>query len=122
MRWQPIETAPRDAYILVWDVDSGVNVSYFGQGVTAESDEWKDGWRTEFTDQRDSPMILSGPVTHWMPLPEPPAMVSTGCGKRLAPGRHWAFCGETDMGQSLPALCTECGGTFVLAEPPKELT
>lgn len=34
-----------------------------------------------------------------------------GCGARLAPGQHWAFCGETDMG-SLPALCTECGGEY----------
>lgn len=32
-----------------------------------------------------------------------------GCRAKLAPGQHWAFCGETDMG-SLPALCTECGG------------
>lgn len=36
----------------------------------------------------------------------------TGCGARLAPGQHWAFCGETDMGQTAPALCTNCGGPF----------
>lgn len=35
-----------------------------------------------------------------------------GCGARLAPGQHWAFCGETDMGQTEPALCTACGGEF----------
>lgn len=38
-----------------------------------------------------------------------------GCKKRLAPGQHWAFCGETDMGQTAPALCTECGGEYRLA-------
>lgn len=38
-----------------------------------------------------------------------------GCKKRLAPGQHWAFCGETDMGQTAPALCTECGGEYKLA-------
>lgn len=40
----------------------------------------------------------------------------TGCHSRLAPGQHWAFCGETDMGDSEPALCTECGGEFKRAE------
>ena len=33
-----------------------------------------------------------------------------GCRRRLAPGQWWNFCGETDMGQTLPALCTDCGG------------
>lgn len=37
-----------------------------------------------------------------------------GCRKRLALGQWWAFCGETDMGQTAPALCTECGGEFKL--------
>jgi hypothetical protein len=35
-----------------------------------------------------------------------------GCRARLAPGQHWGYCGETDMGQTLPALCTQCGGEF----------
>lgn len=34
------------------------------------------------------------------------------CGHTLAKGQWWNFCGETDMGQTLPALCTECGGEF----------
>lgn len=38
------------------------------------------------------------------------------CEKRLAPGQYWGFCGETDMGQTEPALCTECGGEYKLAE------
>ena len=37
-----------------------------------------------------------------------------GCGKRFAPGQWWGYCGETDMGQSAPALCTECGGEYRL--------
>ena len=36
-----------------------------------------------------------------------------GCGARLAPGQYWGFCGETDMGQTLPALCKQCGGEFI---------
>lgn len=37
-----------------------------------------------------------------------------GCERRLAEGQYWHFCGETDMGQSGPVLCTECGGKFKL--------
>lgn len=37
-----------------------------------------------------------------------------GCKKRLASGQWFSFCGETDMGQTAPALCTECGGSLKL--------
>lgn len=30
------------------------------------------------------------------------------CGKPFAPGQRWAFCGETDMGQTAPVQCVEC--------------
>lgn len=43
-----------------------------------------------------------------------------GCGRQLAPGRWWGWCGETDMGQTAPALCVECGGDYELAETDKE--
>jgi hypothetical protein len=38
-----------------------------------------------------------------------------GCGKRFAAGQWWGFCGETDMGQTEPALCEGCGGKYKLA-------
>lgn len=38
------------------------------------------------------------------------------CNKPLAPGQWWHFCGETDMGQTPPAECTECGGRYILKE------
>lgn len=41
--------------------------------------------------------------------------VPAGCKRRLADGQWWHFCGETDMGQTLPVLCTECGGQMKLA-------
>ena len=41
-----------------------------------------------------------------------------GCKRKLAPGQWWNFCGETDMGQTLPALCTECGGSYILDGTP----
>lgn len=31
-----------------------------------------------------------------------------GCGKKLLPGQWWAYCGQTDMGQTSPILCEEC--------------
>jgi hypothetical protein len=42
--------------------------------------------------------------------------INMGCKRKLANGQWWKFCGETDMGQSLPALCVECGGEHMLAE------
>lgn len=39
--------------------------------------------------------------------------MSDGCGASLAACQWWKFCGETDMGQTLPALCTSCGGQYI---------
>jgi len=44
-------------------------------------------------------------------------MNNKGCGYALVEGQWWKFCGETDMGQTAPALCTQCGGSFKRAEP-----
>ena len=30
------------------------------------------------------------------------------CGRKLAPGQWWSYCGETDMGQTAPVQCVEC--------------
>lgn len=43
-----------------------------------------------------------------------------GCKRKLAYGQWWSFCGETDMGQTVPALCTECGGEFILNGTPNQ--
>jgi hypothetical protein len=42
-----------------------------------------------------------------------------GCGRKLAPGQHWTFCGESDMGQSALYLCEECeqGGLKLARDP-----
>ena len=52
-KWQPIETAPTDQKILVTD----------GEMVWTA---WSKGGMWWAVDDR------SGPITHWMPLPEPP--------------------------------------------------
>lgn len=40
----------------------------------------------------------------------------SGCRTKLAPDQWWSFCGETDMGQTAPALCTACGGEYIRAD------
>lgn len=40
------------------------------------------------------------------------------CGAKLADGQWWHFCGETDMGQTLPVQCTDCGGDMIRADDP----
>lgn len=32
----------------------------------------------------------------------------TTCGRQLASGQWWHFCGETDMGQGVPVQCEIC--------------
>lgn len=34
------------------------------------------------------------------------------CGKSLASGQWWNFCGETDMGQTAPVQCVECSPKY----------
>lgn len=59
--WQPIETAPRDRWILVWRQDSDVR-----DAAWVRFGDLKGCW-TEGTGG----MLLPEP-THWLPLPEPP--------------------------------------------------
>jgi hypothetical protein len=80
--WQPIETAPKDGrFVLVADprLDQPVTI---GAYYKADRDEqtgrfsagsW-DGWLSMDGDHLAS---ISHP-THWMPLPDPPAALSTG--------------------------------------------
>ena len=42
------------------------------------------------------------------------------CGKILD-DEWWSFCGETDMGQTLPVQCIECGGEYKLKKHKSRL-
>ena len=42
------------------------------------------------------------------------------CYEKLADGQWWGYCGESDMGQTEPVLCTECGGVFILNSTPNQ--
>lgn len=62
MNWQPIETAPKDgAWALVY-ADGAINCTFVQQGKLP--DDW--------TLPR-APNVIPELVTHWMPLPAPPA-------------------------------------------------
>lgn len=47
-------------------------------------------------------------------------MNKTGCRRQLADSEWFNFCGETDMGQTMPALCTDCGGNYKLSDKYKK--
>lgn len=99
--WLPIDTAPKDGSTFLAKGVSPVAGRLFAyeEEIGETHWTWEDGW-------------VGGPAypTHWKPLLAEQAKPQRGCRARLAPGQHWAFCGETDMGQSLPALCKDCGG------------
>lgn len=73
MKWQPIETAPRDGTrILTYEVlkpdpsdpeDDELDTMVICYWL--ENEEFGDGWREDFSGYRCYP-------THWMPLPEKP--------------------------------------------------
>lgn len=70
MKWQPIETAPKDGSIVLLRLTPHCVVS--GQndlellGATAPRDEW---WHIA-PDDISYPLVNA--PTHWMPLPAPP--------------------------------------------------
>jgi Protein of unknown function (DUF551) len=58
--WQPIETAPENEMVLIWD----------GEHVYTASYEYKHEMQTQVWLESNDFWISD--VTHWMPLPEPP--------------------------------------------------
>lgn len=59
MKWQPIETAPKDIAVILYED---------GESYVAEWDRRFDRWRMPI-----APRVYFKPdPSHWMPLPEPP--------------------------------------------------
>ena len=61
MNWQPIETAPKDAFILVV-ADGAQVVAYYDIGM--------EGYRARMLPSEYGRLQY---ITHWMPLPPPPS-------------------------------------------------
>lgn len=71
--WQDVETAPKDGtYILVFCPDAAeiTRIMICAFEMTAHPDDAGD-WYELNADTRPSPLDVE--ITHWMPLPEPPA-------------------------------------------------
>jgi hypothetical protein len=64
MKWQPIETAPKDKRVLVW-TGQEIYAAQWAKNVFTSDEAWLIV-RWEGYD------ILSRNATHWMPLPDPP--------------------------------------------------
>jgi hypothetical protein len=62
MEWQPIETAPKNKCKIL-----GFDPSLLGIVIA----EWDDGWYVDKCSQ-DGLGFENTPLTHWMPLPNPP--------------------------------------------------
>jgi len=76
MKWQPIETAPRDGTEILgfWQyVYHGDNARTCGQRVIAWDKQWN-GWLDDEGETHTYGAVENkgGLFTNWMPLPEPP--------------------------------------------------
>lgn len=80
MKWQPIETAPKDGSAVLlaapgrvtcgsWLAPSDEPRIYYREGYApeAEWDDFEPFWQSE-----DGGFTQDAPPTHWMPMPEPP--------------------------------------------------
>lgn len=72
MTWQPIETAPvKDEFrCLVYSRE--MDAVMIGEWVSGEHFAMGDGCWCEVLGDACEYTLFSRPLTHWMPLPEPP--------------------------------------------------
>ena len=71
-KWQPIETAPKDADILLYGPSSDGPRVTEGYWMKAQYDYEFDRTHPAFWFSMDGGFTKKYPPTHWMPLPEPP--------------------------------------------------
>jgi Protein of unknown function (DUF551) len=65
--WRPIETAPKDGtLVLLYVPGSAIMEIVFGRyDIDGDDGDWLMDWGNQGT-------VIDIPVTHWMPMPEPP--------------------------------------------------
>lgn len=64
--WQPIETAPRDQRLLLWN-GTGMYCGHWAKSIETDDEAWI---IAEYGNEGDQLLIKA---THWMPLPLPPS-------------------------------------------------
>ena len=82
--WQPIETAPKDKSILIYGPELGSCEAWF----ETEKSRWyfldgrnlkeKTYYYSDIVEDLPCLTYATSPVTHWMPLPAAPALVTQG--------------------------------------------
>jgi len=63
--WMPIDTAPRDERVLLWN-GTGTYCGHWAKSIETDDEAWI---IAEFGNEGDQLLIKA---THWMPLPAPP--------------------------------------------------
>jgi len=77
MEWQPIETAPRDGReILVWGEYQQVATARYSEWEKRFVASWEDSSVIEYQGDFGTDYKTLATITHWMPLPAPPALVA----------------------------------------------
>jgi hypothetical protein len=74
VNWQPIETAPRVPF-----GQSPIRVLLHGPGIgiaTGRACSYDDGYLHADVSHVNGNLVETGDVTHWMPLPDPPGVVT----------------------------------------------
>ena len=76
MKWQPIETAPKDGRLL-WLIEDGeewgLGRVYQFSGYWMEDSHYRGGgyWAYQLAPSAGKGVAVAAP-THWMPIPDPP--------------------------------------------------
>jgi hypothetical protein len=71
MEWKPIESAPKDRRILVFERGGGIWIAAWGNYYSPFYRGEVQGWWTS-SDPERSHVVRKDDATHWMPLPSPP--------------------------------------------------
>lgn len=110
MKWQPIETAPRDGTdIFIWShiINKPISVHW-------RSDDGGDWFISDCL-----PYCIDPYPTHWMPIPPPP-QTDTAAPVEAHPDSYWALCNPTRedaQGAAVSPVCETCGGERVVTVP-----
>lgn len=135
--YKPVDTARIEA--MLFRADTEDPASEWANGdvemrITARDNEGFDTWAWQvktlegWVDMPYGSYLIKGTNNEFYPCDpdvfekrwvETKPTPEKGCGRQLAPGNWWNYCGETDMGQTAPAICEECSpGGFPLKTKP----
>jgi hypothetical protein len=103
VKWEPIETAPLDSYILLSLEGNDWAIGCWNRNIFDEKSKSMGMWVTDDATE-STPFFLT--PTHWMPLPAlPPKFMEvscSACGESFGPGDHgFSHCSDH---QAMPSV------------------